>query len=116
MIKNLNVRTYLNKFDFIFLCETHSTKDAIIDLPGYQKVHNPCRLSKEVPRGGCVMFVREELAKFLKATDISFNDAITLYLSNGYIISGIYIPPYSSPYFKDHIDYLETTLLCAEEK
>ena len=115
MIKNLNVRTYLNKFDFIFLCETHSTKDAIIDLPGYQKVHNPCRLSKEVPRGGCVMFVREELAKFLKATDISFNDAITLYLSNGYIISGIYIPPYSSPYFKDHIDYLETTSLCAEE-
>lgn len=61
------------------------------------------------------MFVKDELLKFLKATDISFNDAITLYLSNGYIISGIYIPPYSSPYFKDHIDYLETTLLCAEE-
>ena len=61
------------------------------------------------------MFVRDELLKFLKASDISFNDAITLYLSNGYIISGIYIPPYSSPYFKDHIDYLETTVLCAEE-
>ena len=28
---------------------------------------------------------------------------------------GIYIPPYSSPYFKDHIDYLETTVICAEE-
>ena len=61
------------------------------------------------------MFVRDELLKFLNASDISFNDAITLYLSNGYIISGIYIPPYSSPYFKDHIEYLETTLLCAEE-
>ena len=115
MIKNLNVRTYLNKFDFIFLCETHSTTDAIIDLPGYHKIHNPCRLSKDVPRGGCVMFVRNELATFLKASDISFNDAITLYLSNGCIISGIYIPPCSSPYFKDHIDFLETTLLCAEE-
>ena len=117
MLKNFNVRTFLNNFDFIFLCETHTTKEANIHLPGYKEIHNPCKLSKQVdiPRGGCAMFVRDELSKFLKSSDISFNDAITLNLSNGYIISGMYIPPYSSPYFKDHLDYLETTSLCAEE-
>ena len=117
MLKNLNVRSYLNKFDFIFLCETHSTKEATMLLPGYQSVHNPCRLSKHVgdPRGGCVMFIKDELSKIITGSDISFNDAITIYLSDGYIILGIYIPPYSSPYFKDHIDYMETTIICAKE-
>ena len=98
MLGNLNVQSYLQKFDFIFICETHTTKEANFQLPGYQPIHNPCRVSKHVddPRGGCVMFVKDELWKYLSGSDISFNDAITLYLSDGYIILGIYIPPSSS--------------------
>ena len=66
MLKNLNVRAFLSKFDFIFICETHSTKESTIDIPGYHPVHNPCKMSRhvDVPRGGCIMFVRDPLRKY----------------------------------------------------
>ena len=93
MLNNATVRKYLSEFDFIYICETHSFKQTKLYLPGYTTIHNPCRLSRhsDDPRGGCVMFVKLELTKFISGSDISFNDAITVYLSNGYRIFGIYI-------------------------
>ena len=58
------------------------------------------------------MFVRKNLMKYVSDSDISFNDAIILNLSNGYKIFGIYIPPSTSEYYEDHIDFLETVINC----
>ena len=61
------------------------------------------------------MFIRKNLMKYVSDSDISFNDAITLNLSNGYKIFGIYIPPSTSKYYGDHIDFLESVVDCANE-
>ena len=61
------------------------------------------------------MLMEESLLNFVASSDTSFNDAISLYLCNGDIICGIYVPPVTSPYFKDHLDYLETVSICANE-
>ena len=117
MLNNLSVQKYLNESDFIFICETHSLKETKLHLPGYTAIHNPCKKSKRSsePRGGCVMIIRKDLMKFVSDSDISFDDAIIVNLSNGYRILGIYIPPYTSEYFYDHIDFLETVANCANE-
>ena len=75
---------------------THCSAEMCIKLPGYSAIPNPCNASKEEPRGGChIIFVKEELRIFVTGPDVNFNDAITMYLCNGSIILGIYIP---SPY------------------
>ena len=118
MLNNMSVQKYFNEFDFMFICETHSLKETKFHLPGYSAIHNPCKKSKHCnePRGGCVMFIRKDLMKFVSNSDISFNDAIILNLSNGYKILGIYIPPSTSEYYYDHMDFLETFCNCANEE
>ena len=99
---------YLQSYDIIYLCETHALTETILSLPGYKVYKHSCQLcDQKYPRGGSVFFVKENLEKYVKYCDKSFNDAMVLNLINGNNICGIYIPPCDSHYFGEHFEYIE---------
>ena len=69
----------------------------------------PCVFrTPEKPRGGCIMFVKDHLMKFVEGVDKNFNDSITIYMSQNIVLCGFYIPPINSKYFDKHFDVMET--------
>ena len=48
-----------------------------IDIEEYTSVQSPCIYSNpEHPRGGCIMFIKKHLMKFVKGVDKKLNDSI----------------------------------------
>ena len=79
------------------------------DIEDYVAFQHPCIYSTpERPRGGCIMFIKKHLVKFVEGVDKNFNDAVIVYMSGNIIICGFYIPPRDSKYYDDNFDTLET--------
>ena len=92
--------SFARQYDILFICETHCSKEVKIELEGYKSYQNPCKLSSnKYPRGGTIMYVKENLIKFISEVNISFNDIIILSLTGNIKICGMYIPPRDSLYF-----------------
>ena len=80
-----------------------------IELNGYKSFQHPCMLSTlEKPRGGCIVFIRNNLTKYVKSIDKSFNDFLFIHMFKNILICCLYIPPSNSNYFDKHFDILET--------
>ena len=108
ILKNSNIKNYLNKHDIVFIHETHCTREMHLELDNYTAIQHPCMLSSvDKPRGGCVMFIKHHLMKYVQGVDKNFHDAILLYLTGNIIIAGFYIPPDNSKYYEDQFDILE---------
>ena len=92
----------------MFIHETHCSREMEIKIDGYDSIPHPCVYSSdERPRGGCIMYVKKHLMKFVEGVDKNYNDTIILYMNFNIIICGIYIPPVTSKYFEDHFDILD---------
>ena len=79
-----------------------------IEIENYDSIQHPCVLClPEHPRGGCIMFIKKHLMKFVQGVDKNYNDVIIVYMSPNIVICGLYIPPINSKYFGDHFDILE---------
>ena len=86
--------SFARHYDILFICETHCSKEVKIELEGYKSYQNPCKLSSnKYPRGGTIMYVKENLIKFISEVNISFNDIIILSLTGNIKICGMHIPP-----------------------
>ena len=109
ILKNNEIKNYVNKYDILFIHETHCTKEMHLEIENYVAFQHPCMVSSiEKPRGGCVMFIKQHLMKFVEGVDTNFNDAIMVYMSANIVICGFYVPPDNSKYFEDQMDILET--------
>ena len=54
----------------LFIHETHCCTEMSIEMDGYISIQHPCIYSsQEHPRGGCIMFVKKHLMKFVKGID-----------------------------------------------
>ena len=92
----------------LFIHETHCCSEMAIEIDGFSSIQHPCMYStQEHPRGGCIMFIKKHLMKFVKGFDLNFNDSIIVYMFQNLIICGIYIPPDNSKYFDDQFDTLD---------
>ena len=92
----------------LFIHETHCTIEMAIELDGFVSIQHPCMYStQEHPRGGCIMFIKNNLMKFVKGFDKNFNDSIIVYMSQNLIVCGMYIPPDNSKYFDNQFDTLD---------
>ena len=108
LLKNNKIKTSLNVYDILFIHETHCSRDMEIQIDGYESIQHPCILSSdERPRGGCIMYIRKNLMKYVEGMDKNYNDTIIVYMSFNLIICGMYIPPITSKYFNDHFDILD---------
>ena len=80
-----------------------------LEIENYTAIQNQCKVSSiDKPRGGCVMFIKNDLMKYVESYDKNFNDAIIVYLSQNTVICGFYVPPDNSKYFDNQMDILET--------
>ena len=87
-----------------------------IKIENYTAIQHPCMVSSvEKPRGGCIMFIKDQLLKYVESVDTNFNDSIIVYLSANIIICGFYIPPDNSKYFENQMDILETMTVYDKE-
>ena len=92
----------------LFIHETHCCTEMSIEMDGYISIQHPCIYSsQEHPRGGCIMFIKKHLMKFVKGIDKNFNDSIIVYMFQNLIVCGIYIPPDNSEYFTNQFDTLD---------
>ena len=108
ILKNKRLKNSLNAYDILFIHETHASREMEIKIDGYSSIQHPCmRSSNENPRGGCIMYIREDLMKYVEGIDKNYNDTIVLYMAFNLIICGMYIPPTTSKYFDDHFDILD---------
>lgn len=108
ILKNNQIKNSLNEYDILFIHETHCTMEMHIELDNYVSIQHPCTLStKEHPRGGCIMFIKKNLMKFVKGFDKNFKDAIIVYMCQDVVVCGIYIPPDNSKYFDNQFDTLD---------
>ena len=58
-----------------------------IKIENYTAIQHPCMVSSvEKPRGGCIMFIKDQLLKYVESVDTNFNDSIIVYLSTNIII------------------------------
>ena len=92
LLNHPTMEKYLQKYDIVFLCETHALAETSLSLEGYKTIENPCRLcDQKYPRGGTVFFVKKCLEKYINFIEKTHNDAIVLNMINGNTICGIYI-------------------------
>ena len=109
ILKNDDIKKYLNKYDILFIHETHCTREMDLEIENYTAIQNQCKISSvDKPRGGCVMFIKNNMMKYVESYDKNFNDAIIVYLSTNIVICGVYVPPDNSKYFENQMDILET--------
>ena len=109
VLKNDGIKKYFNKYDILFIHETHCTREMSLQIEHFTAIQHPCMISTvDKPRGGCVMFIKNHLMKHVEGFDKNFNDAIILYLSSNIVICGFYVPPDNSKYFENQMDILET--------
>ena len=108
ILKNQKLKNSLKSYDIMFIHETHCNREMEIKIDGYNAVQHPCLLSSnEHPRGGCIMFIKNNLQKYVEGIDKNYNDTIVVYMSFNLIICGMYVPPVNSKYFGDHFDILD---------
>ena len=108
ILKNQKLKNSLKTYDIMFIHETHCSREMEIKIDGYDAIQHPCTLSSsEYPRGGCIMFIKNSLTKYVEGIDKKYNDTIIVHMSFNLIICGMYIPPISSKYFGDHFDILD---------
>ena len=87
ILKNKRIKHYLSSYDILFIHETHASREMEIKIDGFDAIQHPCmRSSDERPRGGCVMFIKKHLMKFVEGMDKNYNDTIVLYMSFNLII------------------------------
>ena len=80
-----------------------------INIDNYVSFQHPCAFSTpEKPRGGCIMFIKHHLMKFVENVDKQFNNSIIVYMCYHIIVCGFYIPPVNSKYFDQHFNIMET--------
>lgn len=102
------VRSYIKKFDFIFLTETFSTKFPSFLFPSYEAYISPgvkvsyastARLS-----GGVVLLVRKLYNSMIKQIEVEYDNTIVLLLHSvelDVLLIGMYIPPANSVYYSE---------------
>ena len=84
--------SFIYDYDIVYLCETHCSKDMKINLDGYKAYQNPCKVSKkENPRGGVILYLKENIAKHVIDSNMELNDTITLYMNNNTTLCGMYM-------------------------
>ena len=89
ILKNDKVKKILSNHDILFIHETHCTREMEIKMENYISFQHPCVFSTpEKPRGGCIMFVKDHLMKFVEDVDKNFNDSITIYMSQNIVLCG----------------------------
>ncbi len=109
MLKNKKIKIALSEYDILFIHETHCTLEMEFHIDNFKAFNNPCTLSSsERPRGGCIMFVKNHLMKYVTCVDKNFNDSIIVYIMKNTVICGFYIPPDTSKYFDCQMELLET--------
>ena len=65
----------MNQFDIVFICETHCSRDMKIEIKGYKEYNHPCKLaSVKDPRGGVIMYVKNDIEKYITDVNTDFND------------------------------------------
>ena len=75
MLNNKKIKIALNEYDILFIHETHCRVEMEFNIDGFQAFNNPCTLSTyERPRGGCIMFIKNNLMKYVTCVDKNFND------------------------------------------
>ena len=79
-----------------------------ITIDNYIPIQHPCIYSTvEKPRGGCIIFIKENLMKFVENIEKKFNDCIIVYMCHNIMLCCFYIPPANSNYFAEHFDIIE---------
>ena len=99
-----NILSWIQKFNIIFITETHMTKGQVFDIPGFKPFHNPSStIFDKKSRGGISCFVTIPIYTQIQHLDCSFDSHIVVTFKDGSKIFGSYIPPTDSPYFNPSI-------------
>ena len=112
-----NIKKIIYTYDIIFIHETHCSSEMVINMQNFYGVQHPCSYASPIhPRGGCIMFIKDHLIKYIEGVDTTFNDIITVYMYNNVVFCGCYIPPDDSKYYNDHFVNLEIIAINTIEK
>ena len=100
----------MERYDIIFLTETHAISKGVIQFPNFKQYEYPdINCNYEYPRGGTCVLVKHEMKKFIRNVKLLMTDFVEIVFSNGVHLINIYIPPLDSPYYNEQ--YVE--LMCS---
>ena len=91
--------SWIEKFDIVFITETHLIKGTRFSLPKFKEFHNPLSdHTDRKPHGGVSCFIKSTILHLIRKVHIDTSEMIVLDLVGGHKIFSNYIVPVDSPY------------------
>ena len=101
------LQTFIERFDVLFLTETHMISTCTVNFKSYEYPDTSCNY--EYPRGGTCVLIKKEFQKFIKNVKLVMTDVVEVVFTNKACLINLYIPPLDSPYYNEQ--YVE--ILCS---